>query len=184
MRTHIISPPVSKSLHLMMILMLLAGMLGFASGPVSADGMIIYVKSNATGAKNGTSWVNAYTDLQSALSPAPSAGTQVWVAAGTYYPISATGTPPSDIERNKTFKLVNGVGIYGGFNGTETTLAARDPEVNVTVLSGDIGVPSDNTDNIFHVVTGSGTNSTAILDGFTVTGGNAKNAPVEDNGAG
>ncbi|MFF5993837.1 S-layer homology domain-containing protein [Lysinibacillus sp. KU-BSD001] len=35
--------------------------------------------------------------------------------------------------------MKNGVAIYGGFNGIETTLAERDYKANETILSGDIG---------------------------------------------
>ena len=45
----------------------------------------IYVKHNASGSNNGTSWTNAYTSLQSAISNA-SSGDEVWVAAGIYKP--------------------------------------------------------------------------------------------------
>ncbi|HEY3477130.1 MAG TPA: SBBP repeat-containing protein, partial [Anaerolineales bacterium] len=93
---------------------------------------IYYVNWDATGADDGTSWEDAYTDLQSALSAA-SYGDKIWVAAGTYKPTSGT-------DRTISFTLKNGVAVYGGFAGTETSRAQRNYEANVTVLSGDIGV--------------------------------------------
>ena len=58
--------------------------------------------------------------------------------------------------------------------------ASRDPNIYQTILSGDIGVVDNNSDNSYHVVTGSDTNSTAILDGFTITAGNANGSfPVQ-----
>jgi len=122
-----------------------------------------YIKWNASGANNGTSWTDAYTDLQSALSAA-SSGDELWVAAGTYKPTVGT-------DRTTSFTLKNGVSLYGGFAGTETMLSQRDPSVNVTVLSGDIGIPANNSDNSCHVVVGSGTDHSAILDGFLITAG-------------
>ena len=88
-----------------------------------------YVKWNAGGTNAGTSWTNAYTDLQSALGASPC--TEIWVAAGTYKP--TTGT-----DRTATFQLKNGVALYGGFAGTETARNQRNPAANVTILSGDI----------------------------------------------
>jgi hypothetical protein len=122
----------------------------------------IFVKADAAGLNNGTSWADAYTDLQTALTAA-TAGNDVWVAAGTYKP-----TPGSD--RAVTFSLKNGVGVYGGFAGTETMLDERDPSVNPTILSGEIGAPGT-SDNSYHVVTASLTNQTAVLDGFEITAG-------------
>jgi hypothetical protein len=52
-------------------------------------------------------------------------------------------------------------------------LTQRDWMMHVTVLSGDIGVPNNSTDNTYHVFYNSGLNSTAVLDGFTITGGKA-----------
>ena len=127
--------------------------------------LVRYVKHDAPGLKDGSSWADAYTDLQSALSAA-SGGDEIWVAAGTYKPTSGA-------DRAVSFTLKNGVAIYGGFAGVETVRDQRDPEANLTVLSGDIGAAGDNSDNSYHVVVGSDTDQSAILDGFTITAGNA-----------
>ena len=57
-------------------------------------------------------------------------------------------------------------------------------ETNVTILSGDIGVADDNSDNSYHVIVGSNTNNSAVLDGFTVTGGNADGSSINPQGRG
>ncbi len=141
-------------------------------------GTILYVRAGAIGANTGISWANAFTDLQDALAAA-SAGTEIWVAAGTYYPI--TPANPADVmasEREVSFRLASGVAVYGGFAGSETSRAARAPAMNVTILSGDID-RNDTPDlgntasNSYNVVSGSGTDATAILDGFTISGGSA-----------
>ncbi len=79
-------------------------------------------------------------------------------------------------ERRAAFQLKNGVALYGGFDGTETDLEERDWEANPTILSGDIGIEGDASDNAYHVFyhpDGTNLDNTAVLDGFTVTGGNA-----------
>ncbi len=63
--------------------------------------------------------------------------------------------------------------VYGGFAGTENSLSQRNVVVNLTILSGDIGTPSDNSDNSFQVVTTGSDGSSTVLDGFTITAGNA-----------
>ena len=67
---------------------------------------VIYVNRDASGIINGTSWTNAFISLHIALNAAVS-GDQIWVAKGVYY----ASTP---------FMLKGGVGVYGGFTGTET----------------------------------------------------------------
>ncbi len=138
----------------------------------------LYVKANATGSNNGTSWTNAYTSLQSALTAAV-ATDEIWVAAGTYYPTAG-------IDRSISFVMKNSVKIYGGFAGigTETSLSQRNYSTNITILSGDIGTVSVNTDNSYHVVSNSNLNNTAILDGFTITKGNANGGIGNSNGGG
>jgi len=131
---------------------------------VVAQAKTIYVDASATPPGNGTLWATAYTDLPFAVQTA-SSGDQIWVAEGTYRPTSGT-------DRTATFQLKSGVGLYGGYPSGG---GQRDWENNETILSGDIGTEGVNTDNSYHVVTGSGTYATAVLDGFTVRGGNIDN---------
>lgn len=79
---------------------------------------IIYVDANAAGANTGSSWTDAYNDLQDALADANS-GDLIWVAEGTYKPDQVGGKTPGD--QYATFGLINGVGVYGGFAGYENS---------------------------------------------------------------
>ncbi len=145
-----------------------------AAGTSTAFAAVIYVNAAAGGANNGTSWANAYTSLQTALAAA-AATDELWVAAGTYRPDAS--------DRTISFAMKNGVGIYGGFSGVETQRSQRDPSANVTILSGDIGTPSSSIDNSHHVVTaGAGVTSSGVLDGFTITAGQADGAPPSNDG--
>lgn len=162
----------------------------------TAFGGILHVDPDADGgAEMGYDWANAYVSLQDALSAAGQSGgavTQVWVAAGSYMPdggvldsgggVVRTGSG----ARTATFQLLSGVAIYGGFptGGGDGTFEARDPdpETNDTILSGDIGTPGDTADNSYHVTTGSGTGNTAVLDGFTISDGNAAGASLVQGG--
>jgi predicted outer membrane repeat protein len=128
-------------------------------------GTIVYVKVDGSG--NGSSWADAFGSLQEGIDYANAAyilngdEVEVWVAEGTYL----TGN-----ERSDAFILREGVSVYGGFEGTESSLASRDYKNNETILSGDIGVQDDATDNSYHVVIGS---DNATIDGFTITKGYA-----------
>ena len=143
---------------------------------------IRYVKAGGTG--NGDSWANASGDLQSQIDVA--GAEQVWVAAGTYKP-----GPAGNTDRIISFAMRGGVAIYGGFVGNEATLGAR-PAINpvrgnpsTTILSGDIGVVGNNADNSYHVILNrDGLTSTAILDGFVITGGNANRDGYSYEGGG
>jgi len=134
-----------------------------------------HVKADATGANNGLSWSDAYQELQDALAEADMPGvevSEVWVAEGTYKPSVPNG------DRQATFQLVGGVGLYGGFFGTETERDQRDPQANTTILSGDLNDdddldPNNIWDNSEQVIRYRNENATTILDGFTITGGNS-----------
>jgi uncharacterized repeat protein (TIGR01451 family) len=144
--------------------------------------MQFHVDRDAPGpAHDGLSWTTAFTGVQEALSAVPT-GAEVWVAEGVYKPTAGT-------DRNASFGLRSGVALYGGFGGygvSETLRAQRDWRAHVTVLSGDIdgndrvdanGVVTSSTgisgSNSYNVVKAVGVTGTAVLDGFTVTGGNA-----------
>ena len=146
------------------VLAMLTGM--FLTGTTAAGQTIRYVDDDAALAGNGTSWPTAFKYLQDALTVA-TAGDEIRVARGAYKPDRGTG------DRTSTFQLISGVEVYGGYAGvTEPDPDARDIELYETILSGNIG-GTGAADNSRHVVTGSGTDATAILNGFTITGGNA-----------
>ncbi|MBD2757392.1 choice-of-anchor Q domain-containing protein [Spirosoma validum] len=153
-----------------------------ASLTVVAPPTRLYVNALATGRATGFTWADALPDLQAALSFTTCSAnlTEIWVAAGTYKPTTATG-PDS---RTASFAMHNGLAIYGGFVGTETSLSQRNWQANVTILSGDIGTVGNNADNSYHVVSNTGLNSTAVLDGFTIRDGNANGAAPHNRGGG
>lgn len=133
----------------------------------------IYVKQNATGTGDGSSWANAYTSLDVALTAAASSTTaSIWVAAGTYKSASAAA--------EYSFLLTSGNSMYGGFAGTETALNQRNIAANPTILSGDIlgddtpgNFTANRTDNAKHVliVFVQSTNTLSIVDGFSIRNG-------------
>lgn len=139
-----------------------------------------YVKTAASG--DGSSWANASSDLQAIIN-ASASGDRIFVAAGTYKPNRSIINTAVITEgnRNNSFVLKEGVKIYGGFAGTETTPEERDlmNEANSSILSGDLGGNdfensfTNNTENAYHVVVGFGSLGTAELDGFMIKGGNA-----------
>jgi hypothetical protein len=153
----------------------------FASRACQAQS-VIYVNAAATGLNDGTNWTDAFTDLQAALAAAQS-GDEIWVVAGMYRPVGAGGA------RTIAFQLGSGGAIYGGFLGGETLLSERDPAVNLTTLSGDLNSddgPSfaNNGENSFHVVAVGAGVINPILDGLTITAGNANSGGDDANGGG
>jgi hypothetical protein len=139
-----------------------------------SNSAIIYVNVNAVGMNNGSSWVNAYNDLQTALSVA-FVNDDIWVAAGTYKPTSTS-------SRGISFVMKNGVDLYGGFNGTETAISQRNIATNPTILSGDIGALGSNTDNTYRVVKIENLTAPLTFDGFQIVSGYNENATSNGSG--
>ena len=154
------------------------------SNPPVTAGPLCYVDGDATtGADTGQDWDDAYTDLQSALTQ-PNC-TEIWVAEGTYKPT----TYVDDSSREVSFNILPAVQVYGGFAGDEGSREERDPAAHITTLSGDIGTPASASDNSYHVVYMDGTAGTTItgttlLDGFSITKGNASGPDSKDLGGG
>ena len=129
----------------------------------------IFVDDSANGLNNGTSWANAYTDLQEALQL--HGGEEIWVAQGTYYPVSCTFCQES--ERSQFFNLLTDTQLYGGFSGNETSPDQRDIANNPTILSGDIGAPLDSLDNSYRIMLAENSSANTILDGLIFEEANA-----------
>ena len=167
-----------------------------------ASAKVIYVDDDATGANNGSSWVDAYNYLQDALTDAESSPkpVEIRVAQGVYQPDRSTAEPNGTGDREATFQLITGVALKGGYAGFgHPDPNARDIEFYETILSGDLaGNDLDVNDvwdlwnepsraeNSYHVVTASGRNETAVLEGVTITNGYANGAELknQDRGGG
>jgi len=169
-----------------------------------ANGKVIYVDDDAAGTNNGSSWIDAYKCLQNALTDAQS-GDEIWVAQGIYKPdqtfVTGWRGGPQVIasgEREATFQMKDGVTIMGGYAGFgDSDPNARDLEMYEAILSGDLAEndievadPCDllteptRSENSYHVVKGNETDETAVLDGFTITCGNADGQSPNDQGGG
>ncbi|PWH17465.1 MAG: hypothetical protein DDG58_07980, partial [Ardenticatenia bacterium] len=156
------------------------------SAPAYANPGILYAAPSAQGSGDCSSWANACT-LQTALANATS-GDEIWVKKGVHHP----GT-----TRGDSFTLKDGVALYGGFAGTETQRSQRNWQANVVVLSGDIdhndsvdadGVVTSTANihgsNSYHVIYSTDVTSSAILDGFVVTAGQADGTMFQGYGGG
>jgi predicted outer membrane repeat protein len=124
-----------------------------------------YLNAAAEDDGDGTSWSSAFNAVQPAIDAARCAALeleetcQVWVAAGTYY--VHTGCA------EHTIYLRPDVELFGGFDTADTTFEERDWDANETILDG--ADDPDGENRVHHVVTGS---DDAVIDGFTITGGN------------
>jgi len=151
--------------------------------------LVIFVDTDAGGDDDGTSWTDAFADLQDALAAA-TGNDEIWIADGTYTPTDGTDRSVSFTVTGARDGAQDGLEIYGGFAGGETDRSERDPSTNPVVLSGDIGTAGDDADNSFHVLffdgaSGSNITTATVLDGVTVTAGNATggSSPDDDGGA-
>ncbi len=147
----------------------------------------LYVNEKAGGTKDGRSWTNALTELETALAIAGN-DVEIWVAEGVY--------TPSDFDREASFRIdgQNNITLYGGFMGNEISSDDRNPDTYRTILSGDLAhndvddndpMAASRSENSLHVVYVTGSTG-FVIDGFVVTGGNANDNGVSqgNNGGG
>jgi len=146
---------------------------------------VIYVDAAATGANDGSSWRNAYGSLQDALvaGAATQKPVEIRVAKGVYKPDQGAGIIPGD--QTAAFHMLNDVTLKGGYAGTAAQDPnARDVSLYETVLSGDLkGDGSKLTttrDNSCFVVTVASVDESAVIDGFTITGGGSDRIRCSD----
>lgn len=160
-----------------------------------------FVRPDGNDGNAGTSWTLAFKTLDRALAasvenpPDADEADEIWVAQGTYTPDTLHG---GTSNRHKTFLVPTDTRVFGGFLGPsaqfpngETELTQRNPEVNLTVLTGDLNGDDDYGtfpynanfgDNAYHVVTLRGTALlTTKLSGFVIRGGYA-DGPGDPNG--
>lgn len=128
----------------------------------TAQPTVLFVKKGAQG--NGSSWNQAFGDLQQALQHAKN-GTEIWVAAGVY-------TPTQTANRNASFIINDGITLLGGFSGMEVFKQQRNHSINATFLSGNIGDVNAKEDNSYNIVYTRNV-SQVIVDGFIICNGNA-----------
>ncbi|MFD2540925.1 T9SS type A sorting domain-containing protein [Lacinutrix gracilariae] len=144
---------------------------------------VYYVDANATGANDGSSWTDAFTNVTDALA-LTNLNDAVWVAKGTY--TLADKNTPIAVNTDE-------VDIIGGFSGTETTLADRDltaiHTTNATIFTGDINGDdidgdfssnkTDNAERLFELRTSNVTFDGIIFENIYDT---SQSGGVEENG--
>lgn len=163
-------------------------LVGFALFLNNAHTQIFVNLSSTSGANNGSTWIDAYLDLQNALDEAHSTDT-IWIAQGIYHPTEIVEGADSKDLRNKSFHVTGkNIAIYGGFSGTEISIEERDVVNSPTVFSGDFNgddiitdihsenYSTNNNENAYHVFILSEIGH-STLDGVIIKGGNA-----DDNG--
>ncbi|MCX6346295.1 MAG: right-handed parallel beta-helix repeat-containing protein, partial [Armatimonadetes bacterium] len=114
--------------------------------PRDSASFIIYVDaSNGDDENDGQSWETAVATVTQALTMSPF---EIWVAQGTY---------------QERITLTDGVALYGGFAGDETSRAQRNWAIHETILDGEDGGSVVTISNC--------TSSATRLDGFTIKNG-------------
>ncbi|MHC1706426.1 MAG: choice-of-anchor Q domain-containing protein [Bacteroidales bacterium] len=145
---------------------------------ISFTQAVIYIGDSTTYTHNGSSWSEmlagnapscrypGYTMLYEALRDLPDS-CEIRMKNGTYYPTWTT-------DRGKSLFLKPGIKMSGGYSGSWSLPDERDMEVFPTMISGDIGIPGDSTDNSYHLcVTLPQENpvtDSVIIDGLNFTG--------------
>ncbi len=145
---------------------------------------VLYVRKDQGG--TGESWASPMSELADALylakqlnDAAPATVRQIWVASGKYRPFyRADNYSNADAnDRDNAFVLLNGVSLYGGFAGFESSVNNRQylplatgVSGGETLLTGKVGLEEIETDNLYHIIVGSGITAASgvVVDGFII----------------
>ncbi|MBN2138355.1 MAG: hypothetical protein JW720_11160 [Sedimentisphaerales bacterium] len=165
-----------------------------------AIGRTIYVDADAAGTQNGTTWEDAYNFLQDALTDAYSATepTEILIAQGIYTPDTSSAVPAGSGDRYAAFQLATDIAVRGGYAGFgQPNPNDRDIDAYQTILSSDLArndiyvadvrnLPGQSTrsENSYHVIIVGAAEPNAILEGVTVTAGNANGPGINSYGGG
>ncbi len=109
--------------HKTITIMILAVVLSMSA---TAQATTYYVTADGNDDANGLSWATAFATINKGVDTAVD-GNEIWVAEGTY-----TLTSQINVD--------NAIGVYGGFEGDETTRSQRDWSDNPTIVSGNDSV--------------------------------------------
>lgn len=142
---------------------------------------VLYVAADAPAGRDGNTWASAMNNLNSAITEAAITQKDIWVKEGTYVPDRIPGSNTvTPNNRENSFSIGN-LAMYGGFAGTEASIAQRNIGQHPTILNGDLGIRTLPGDNAYHVVKAAGN---ARLDGLIIENGYAGGSGEHAKGAG
>ncbi|MBQ9368837.1 MAG: hypothetical protein IJT83_13735, partial [Victivallales bacterium] len=152
--------------------------------PMLSNAKRLHVSMSGDDSQDGLSWSTARRSVQSAINSSE-AGDEVWVASGSYTATSIRACDSAYLYAS-SFILKDGVSLFGGFKGDETTIEARPRDgdalwqfSHATILT----VPSDAPGSVLFSDAAVFEHST-LIDGFTLCGGMALGVGVEGIGGG
>lgn len=149
-----------------------ANVAGFSLVKLDSSRKVIHVKDGGSGDRSGSSWANAMPSViepMQLLNAAYYYQTEVsdtavdldmWIAGGVYRVTSDSN--PTRFER---LNVIDGMSMYGGFAGNETSLTQRTSG-HETVISGEIGFPW-NSDNSYKLAVFTKCSDRTIVDRLT-----------------
>ncbi len=149
----------------------------------------LYVDDDASPGGDGLSWSTAFKYLQDGLAAA-SYGDEIRVAQGLYIPDQNSVNPGGTGDRQATFQIISGVVLKGSYAGPgQPDPNLWDIEAYETILTGDLAGDdgpdfANNGENSYHITIGNETDPNTVLDGFTITAGNADGSSLDNQGGG